>query len=797
MILENWKMSYEGYSQIECKAPATMYSVLLENNLIKDPFYGLNELELTKLSNKDTTFEAELYINEAEYQKNHIELIFLGLDTICDIYVNGVKIASTKNMHRRYVFDVKNLVRVGKNHIKLDFKSPTKYFEKMDKLHFLRTNGETILGAPHLRKALYMSGWDWGPTLPDMGIFRPVLFEAYDDDKIESIFVYQNHQNGEVTLDIEVETRHNKECDIEIEIDGKTLKLNKDKKTTVKIDNPRLWWAVGYGEQNLYKLTAKILKNGAPVDEKTQSIGLRTLTVSTERDETGSEFCFVLNGVKIFAMGANYVPIDNLLSRITPNRIEAHIKSALDANFNCIRIWGGGYYPEDYFYDLCDKYGLIVWQDTMVACCNIWLNDEMEKELTEETIYNLKRLRSHPSLGLWCGNNEMEVAVMYWDGYGWDDPVVKADYLKLYENILPSLLKEYAPQTFYWQASPSSGGNFDDPDCPTRGDCHFWEVWHGSKPFTEYRKHKFRFCSEYGFESYPSIKTIKTFAKDTDMDYLSPVMLNHQKLKGGNEKILMYLIQTYKDPKTFEELVYASQLVQADAIKYGVEHFRRNRGYTMGSIYWQFNDCWPVASWSSVDSLGRYKALHYKAKRFYAPVLMSVFAEENEVTINISNETMHDFDGKIKIYFCDTSLGILDEYINEISTKRLSSKDVVKIDYTPKNKNSEYIYCELYNKEDKLISTQVELYSQPKFFELKKPTLNLAIKPTESGAKIDISSSALALGIYIDFEDIDPVLDSNFFDLQAGKIHTVNVITNSSPEELSAKIKILSVYDIG
>lgn len=797
MVINSWKMTYGECKDIECTAPCSMYSVLLENGLIKDPFYGLNESLATDLSRKDTVFETELNIDEETKNKKYVELVFLGLDTLCNIYLNGTKLASTKNMHRRYIFDVKELICVGKNKLRLEFLSPVNYFEEMEKIHFLRTNSDTISGAPHLRKALYMSGWDWGPTLPDMGIFRPVLLDAYDEDKIDNIFVCQKHEGITVTLDIEVETRHNENSDIFVTIDGKEIKLDSAKKGTVKIDNPRLWWARGYGEQSLYEITAKIVKNGTPVDEKTQKIGLRTLTVSTEKDETGSEFCFVLNGIKIFAMGANYVPIDNLLPRITPDRIHSVIKSALDANFNCIRIWGGGYYPEDYFYDLCDEYGLLVWQDTMVACCNIWLSEEMENELTEETIYNLKRLRNHPSLGLWCGNNEMEEAVMYWDGYGWDDPTVKADYLRLYEDILPTLLKKYAPETFYWQASPSSGGKFDDPDCPTRGDCHFWEVWHGSKPFTEYRKHKFRFCSEYGFESYPSMKTIKAFAEEKDMDCFSPVMLGHQKCKGGNEKILMYLTQTYKEPKSFEQLVYASQLVQADAIKYGVEHFRRNRGYTMGSVYWQFNDCWPVASWSSVDSLGRYKALHYSAKRFYAPVAMGLFLENGALSVSIANETLNTLEGSVKVYFCDTSLGVLREHSAQIKVDGLTSSDVITLDAVCKNENSEYIYVELYDDSGNLIIRQTELYVSPKFFEFKKPTFTVDITPKLDGATLEISTDVLAKGVYIDFEDIDPALSTNFFDLPNGKKQIVEIKTDRNVSELLEKIKILSVYDIG
>ena len=322
MVLSNWKMNYEGYNALECTAPCSMYGVLLQHGLIEDPFYGINELKLTGLSDKDCAFFTEFFVGERDLDKEHVELVFLGLDTLCRIYVNDTLIASTKNMHRRYVFDVKNQLLIGKNTLRLEFSSPTEYFKMMDNKHFLKTNNDTIPGAAHLRKAFYMSGWDWGPQLPDMGIFRPVHFEAYDGDKIENIFVRQYHKADEVALDISVETRYNKDLPITVSVNGKEIALDENKKGSTVIKDPKLWWARGYGEQNLYEISAKITRNGAEVDEKTQKIGLRTLTVSTERDENGSEFCFVLNGVKIFAMGANYVPQDNILSRIIPKRTE-------------------------------------------------------------------------------------------------------------------------------------------------------------------------------------------------------------------------------------------------------------------------------------------------------------------------------------------------------------------------------------------------------------------------------------------------------------------------------------------
>ncbi len=795
MYLTEWKMTYEEHKNLACTAPCSMYSVLLENKLIDDPFYGLNEREYMHLSEKDCKFECEFEVDETVLSKEYLELTFLGLDTICAITLNGTLLDNTMNMHRAYTYDVKHLLQSGKNRIELDFSSPVKYFEKMNNKHWLWTNGDTIPGASHLRKAFYMSGWDWGPTLPDMGIFRPVVLDAYDDDKIDNVFVRQHHNDGEVTLEIEVETKHNKGFDLYATIDGKEVLL-KDGKGKIKIENPKLWWVRGYGEQYLYNLTVRMEKKGEIVDTNTQNIGLRTLTVSTKRDSTGSEFCFVINGVKIFSMGANYIPQDNLLSRINPQRTEELIKTAIDANFNTLRVWGGGYYPEDEFYDICDKYGILVWQDFMLACVQVWLTNNMTKEYTAEAEYNVKRLRNHPSLAIFCGNNEMEQGVCYWGNLGTNQHI-KEDYIELYERIFPEVCDRLCPDIFYWPSSPSSGGGLDDPTCETKGDVHYWNVWHGGIPFTDYRNHKFRFCSEYGFEAFPSIKTMREVCPEDELNCFSRVVENHQKCKGGNKKILTYLADNYLYPISFETLVYASQLLQADAIKYGVEHFRRNRPYCMGSIYWQFNDCWPVASWSSVDSNLRYKALHYAAKKFYAPVEMGLFLEGDSLTVNVANETMHDFEGEVRLYTSTSDFKVKDENICRISVDKLTSKDVLAVKVDMSDVYNTFIYADLYDKDGNFVTRNSQLLTPAKHYGFKKPDIKVDIRDIDGGVEFAVSSDVFAKGVGIDFDGIDLVLSDNFFDLTDGKPYVVTAKTNYSAEQLKKALKVMSVYDIG
>ena len=801
MLIKNWSLSYEQHRDIPCVAPCSMYSVLLEKGLIKDPFYRLNEHELTGLSDKGCVFTGVFAADEQMLGHEYIELVFYGLDTICSIYVNDIFIAHVDDMHITYAYDVKSFLRQGENEIKLVFASPTQYFKEQNAKHFLWTNEDTIPGAAHLRKALYMSGWDWGPMLPDMGIFRPVELRLYDRNRIEDVFVQQYHRENEVELEIQVAVAQKTPCRIFVRIeDQKTELVNGSGRITIQ--NPKLWWVRGYGEQNLYELEISLEAEGEVLDVWRKQIGLRTLTVSTAPDKLGHEFCFVLNGVKIFAMGANYIPQENLLPRINYEKTEKLIKSCVDANFNCLRVWGGGYYPEDEFYELCDQYGILVWQDFMSACINVRLTTHFEENFVNEAICNLKRIRHHASLGLLCGNNEMEVSVLV-DRVGKSE-LVRRDYIRLYEHLLPEICETYAPQTFYWPSSPSSGGGFQNPQEDCSGDVHFWTVWHGGVPFTEYRKHTFRFCSEYGFESFPSYKTICSFTEEKDRNIFSRVMESHQKCKEANGKIMMYMAQNYLYPLSFEDLVYCSQLLQADAIKYGVEHFRRNRGICMGSVYWQFNDCWPVASWSSIDYYGRYKALHYAAKKFYAPVAMGLFLERQGLakdrqvlTVNISNETRAVFHGRVHIGLCRNDFSVIKEWDTDVSVDELTSSDCVAIPLAEEDSYRNYVYADLYDENGTFVMRQTELFTVPKYYEWEKPEFTVTIEMEGRKALINVSSDHFAKGVFVDFTEVDGNLSDNFFDLTNEEVKIVFLETEATVEKLRDCICIKSVYDIG
>ncbi|MBQ7907415.1 MAG: glycoside hydrolase family 2 protein [Clostridia bacterium] len=796
MVILNWKMDFGEYKGLECVSPCDMYSVLYDHGYIDDPYYGTNEKELCQLSRQDSCFYSELYLDDSQLGCDRIELTFYGLDTICNIYFNDTLLDSVMNMHRMYEYDVKSLAK-HKNQIRLEFKAPIPYFEKMESAHHLYMNGDTLPGASHLRKAFYMSGWDWAPTLPNMGIFRPVELCCYNDDRLGNIEIIQHHEDGKVKLELSCTTKHNQGgLDIYVQLDGKRIPLENGRGELV-IENPRLWWPNGYGKQELYDLSVSLCKNGAVIDTQKRSIGLRTITLCQEKDRFGQEFCFQVNGVKIFAMGANYVPMDNLISRDSDERLKRLIEDCIFANFNCIRVWGGAFYPSDYFYQLCDQYGLVVWQDFMVACANIRLTDTMKEEFIAEATYNVKRIRHHACLGLLCGNNEMEEAICNWECADGFDPLVRSDYLKLYEEILPTVCREHAPYISYTPSSPTSGGGFDSPQDYTRGDVHFWNVWNGNCGFDEYRKHKFRFCSEYGFESLPSIKTIDAFCPRSEQNLLSYTMECHQKHWHGNVKLLNYLAEKYQLPKDLKATVYASQLNQATAIKYGVEHFRRNRGYTMGSIYWQLNDPWPVASWSSVDYYGRYKALHYFAKKFYQPVALGIFNEDGQVTINVANESTSAFEGYIKVGVKKNDLSTIFEEERSFRVDMLSSLDVdsfSNVDF--EGQHDAFFYAELYDKGGTLLARGTELGIVPKHFDFLKPEIKIEANDTEGGVLLLFSTNVLAKNVEVSFKHHDLILSDNYFDLIGDEPYEVFVKTDLGAKDLVKDISLLTVYDI-
>lgn len=669
---ENWQLcNIRQLDWIPAQIPGDIYAALLKTGKMPDPFFGDNEYQAKALMEEDYEYRTVFNYEEAQFKDcQEVILRFDGIDTIADIYLNGCCLGKVDNMHRIWEFPVGELLENGKNTLRVIIRSPLKFMAEAFKKYKNRGNEDTIEGFMHLRKAHYMCGWDWGACLPDGGIFRPVTLLGIETARLDSVYIRQVHKDGKVLLvpEVDVETVDEEESEadgyegaqaleyqVTVTAPNGTKTIWDDCPDEMEIENPQLWWPNGLGEQPLYQVQVDLKAGNKIVDTWCRKIGLRALTMHREKDQWGESFAHEVNGYQVFAMGADYIPEDNLLQRTSRERTRELLLQCKRANFNTVRVWGGGYYPEDWFFDLCDELGLMVWQDFMFACSVYELTPEFEANIRQEFIDNIKRLRHHASLALWCGNNEMEMFVK--QGTWVTKPTEMRDYLFMYERIIPEVLSEYDPDTFYWPASPSSGGSFDEPNDPNRGDVHYWEVWHGNKPFSEYRKYFFRYASEFGFQSFPSVKTLETVTDDPkELNPFSYVMEKHQRNYGGNGKIAKYMQAAYRYPENFSDFVYVSQLLQADGIRYGVEHYRRNRGRCMGAIYWQLNDCWPVISWSSIDYYGRWKALHYYAKRFFAPVMLSCeeqswmtveadmnrqhFEFEKSIRLNVTNETL-------------------------------------------------------------------------------------------------------------------------------------------------------------
>ena len=803
---KNWRLRRQGEADQPAVVPGTVYTDLLRNGSMEDPFWKDNEIRALPLMEDDYEYEVSFDPDEELFAQDRILLRFDGVDTIADFYINQEWIGKADNMHRIWEFDVTDALREKGNILRVVLHSPLRFIrEEFAKCRTLGSE-DAQDGFVHIRKAHCMFGWDWGAHLPDAGIFRPVFLIGVKKSRLDSVYIRQEHGDGKVVLRLEVAAEQFSEGKVSYgvvikEPDG-PLRMYRNSPKEILIENPKLWWPNGYGGQPLYTVEGTLYEDGEIADVWERRIGLRTMTMRIEKDEWGESFAHEVNGVAIFAMGADYIPEDHLLGRVTPETTRKLLTQCVAANYNAVRVWGGGYYPEDWFYDICDELGLIVWQDFMFACAVYELTPEFKANIRQEFIDNIKRLRHHASLGLWCGNNEMEMFVE--EGHHWVTKKTEVrDYIIMYEQLIPEVLAEYDPQTFYWPASPSSGGAFDEPNSPDRGDVHYWAVWHGNKPFSEYRKYFFRYASEFGFQSFPSRKTIETFTDDPkDMNIFSYVMEKHQRNYGANGKIMNYLQQTYLYPTDFDILIYASQLLQADAVRYAVEHFRRNRGRCMGAIVWQLNDCWPVISWSSIDYCGRWKALHYAQKRFFAPLLVSCqeegmmtreadmnrehFVFEKSIRLNVANETMKEQSVQVSWAVRDAEAKIVrDGGLQEVKVPALTSVWLDKVLLPEVDIFSEYVSFEM-RKDGETVSEGSVIFSYPKYFRYKDPELSWRVE----GDEIVVSAKAYAKSVEILNGEEDLILSDNYFDLN-GDEKRVKIVSGKAEG-----IRLRSVFDI-
>lgn len=813
-----WQLSagHRSLESVDMQIPGTVLSGLLAAGKIKDPFYRTNEDATRALFWKDYVFTRTFDVDEELLAQQHIVLVCEGLDTLAEISINGTFLAKTDNMHRTWKFQAKKLLHPGKNEIQIVFRSVLRFiedypYEAHKKINYIPCG--SMKGNQLLRKAHSMFGWDWGPQTIDAGIFRDIYLQGYSHARIEDIRIHQQHAKNvsvQTSITLSESVPGQKLC-VELSEDGadkplqtKLCKTNADGVAAVDfvIENPKLWWPNDYGDQPLYIVRTTLLdEDGTSLESITRRIGLRTLTISQEKDEWGNEFAFCVNGVKIFTRGGNYIPDDCLYTRITEKKLDYILESCRRAHFNCVRVWGGGYYPSDAFYDLCDEKGLIVWQDLMYACNVYDVTDAFAENCRQETYDNVRRLRHHASLGLWCGNNEIESAWDHWGDFQKETPYLRADYIRLFEEVLPKAVQEADGETFYWHSSPSSGGCFDNPDDANRGDTHYWDVWHGQKPFTDYRKYFFRFCSEFGFQSFPCAKTVNSFTLEDDRNIFSRVMESHQKNDAANGKMLYYLSENLRYPKDLTHLLYASQVLQGMAIKYGVDHWRRNRGRCMGTLYWQINDDWPAPSWSSIDYFGRWKALHYMAQKFYAPHAVSMTLEDHRCHVYFSNESFETTEYSLTLSIRDLSGNVLETYETKGNSPVFSAIETAVVDICSWEDQKDDVFLEavIHTKDQKVLK-DVETLVPYKYLNLKNPVISTEAEETNDAFILHISSDCFAPFVALDFDDADVIFSDNFFHLTDKTVQDIIVKKEDilqghfeNAEDFRKRLQILSL----
>ena len=813
-----WQLSagHRSLESVDMQIPGTVLSGLLAAGKIKDPFFRTNEDATRALFWKDYVFTRTFDVDEELLAQQHIVLVCEGLDTLAEISINGTFLAKTDNMHRTWKFQAKKLLHPGQNESQIVFRSVLRFiedypYEAHKKINYIPCG--SMKGNQLLRKAHSMFGWDWGPQTIDAGIFRDIYLQGYSHARIEDIRIHQQHAKNvsvQTSITLSESVPGQKLC-VELSEDGadkplqtKLCKTNADGVAAVDfvIENPKLWWPNDYGDQPLYIVRTTLLdEDGTSLESITRRIGLRTLTISQEKDEWGNEFAFCVNGVKIFTRGGNYIPDDCLYTRITEKKLDYILESCRRAHFNCVRVWGGGYYPSDAFYDLCDEKGLIVWQDLMYACNAYDVTDAFAENCRQETYDNVRRLRHHASLGLWCGNNEIESAWDHWGDFQKETPYLRADYIRLFEEVLPKAVQEADGETFYWHSSPSSGGCFDNPDDANRGDTHYWDVWHGQKPFTDYRKYFFRFCSEFGFQSFPCAKTVNSFTLEDDRNIFSRVMESHQKNDAANGKMLYYLSENLRYPKDLTHLLYASQVLQGMAIKYGVDHWRRNRGRCMGTLYWQINDDWPAPSWSSIDYFGRWKALHYMAQKFYAPHAVSMTLEDHRCHVYFSNESFETTEYSLTLSIRDLSGNVLETYETKGNSPAFSAIETAVVDICSWEDQKDDVFLEavIHTKDQKVLK-DVETLVPYKYLNLKNPVISTEAEETNDAFILHISSDCFAPFVALDFDDADVIFSDNFFHLTDKTVQDIIVKKEDilqghfeNAEDFRKRLQILSL----
>jgi beta-mannosidase len=802
-----WQFREAGTGDwLPATVPGTVHTDLLANGKIPDPFYRTNERELQWIDKKDWEYQTVLDLDAATLAHDHLELCFAGLDTYADVYLNDVLILQADNMFRTWTADIKAQAKAGKAVLRVLFHSPIQVGLKL--LDALGYNPPAVddwseiggLGNKMIsmltRKAPYHYGWDWGPRFVTSGIWRKVALRAWSGARISDLHIVQNSLStdeadltavfeivsdvaGLAVIDLQSPSHPaiKARAQIQLMAGTNTAELN------FAIAKPRLWWSDGLGKAFLYDFVGQLATARAS-DRRAVKTGLRTLKLVQKPDDEGASFTFELNGVPLFAKGANYIPNDNFLPRVTRAIYERVVRSAVSTHMNMLRVWGGGVYEDDDFYELCDENGILIWQEFIFACSMYPGDPAFLDNVRQEAVDNVRRLRGHPCIALWCGNNEIDTA---WQndvpggGWGWKEKYTQAQrdqmwaaYQAIFYQILPQTVAQLDPQRFYWPSSPLASwdgqATVRHSDVTTKqqsGDIHYWDVWWGQKPFSAYRSAIGRFMTEYGFQSFPEFKTIEAFAEPGDYDIFSEVMQAHQRSSIGNGTIKTYMEREYTVPKDFRQFLYVGQVLQAEGIKVAMEAHRARMPYCMGSLFWQINDCWPVASWSSIDYYGRWKAQQYYARKSYAPEMVTSWLEGDTLNVSVVSDRLKnepatltlrvmDFHGKV-LKTVKQSLLLM---AGGVTTFSAPASDLLM------GAAPEAVLLHASLTKGRKVLAEDRLYFRP-VKELALPHASVAMKVRNLGGAfaVGLKSSALVKNLCLSLDDVDGSFNDNYFDL--------------------------------
>jgi beta-mannosidase len=764
---------------VPARVPGDTHSALLAAGVIPDPFVGTNELAVQWVGREDWAWERDFMVEDEILSQDAVLLVCDSLDTVAEVFFNGKLLGRADNMFTRFCFDAKPHLRPGKNAIRIFFHSAEREAAKAaGGLPYPVPHTRFPVDSPHrnlVRKVQCHSGWDWGPCLMVAGIYGGIRLEATSAVRIEYVYTEQKHAAGRCRMRVFVECRAFRSSEYELSVSFCGQKVEKKVKldagprrlsVDITVENPRLWWPNGFGEQPLYDLEVRL--SGHSV---TKRIGLRTLELVTRTDRVGASMVFRVNGIDIFCKGANWIPCDALPQRQTRERVEHLLSSCVKVHMNMLRVWGGGQYESEDFYDLCDEKGLLVWQDMMFACALYPAVPDFLARVDAEARHQIKRLRDHPSIALWCGNNENFGALSWYAESKQDRDRYIADYDRLYEGVIGKAVDECDPTRAFWPSSPSGGrSNYSDNwHDDRRGDMHFWSVWQEGKPFQAYREVSPRFCSEFGYQSFPSLETVKSYAGEDSLSISSPIMEHHQRHPGGNARITEMMTRYFRFPRGFESFLYLSQVQQALAMKIAVEHWRHLRPLCMGTLYWQLNDNWPVCSWSSIEYGGKWKLVHYAAARFYAPVLLAASPTDAGIEIWLVNDTLQETKGTVEwsvIGFNGSrgSSGSLRARVPAGSSKLVGVLSQEELTSAPER---EFLFLKHTPEKGKVFSNE-HFFADYKRCAIEKAEIRVEAEECGDGLTVRLTTDKPAFFVSLDTGAIPGEFDDNCFTLLDG-----------------------------